>query len=299
MKNNLLTLVITLTVGIILAGSILVPVINGIETKTVTMEGYDYRATSQLGDYTYTANSDGFFLNDEPIDYKAQSSDKYSVGIGSETACLTYRESASMWGGAVGSGPLLSTKTFDVNSDGSWTITATNDSTISSDSTNAIEAGIFAKNDGELAVYVYPSTIEELTVKEGTALKAFCNYSQFVIDDVTYVLSYSITIIDGEYTVDYAIGYTSTTTIDVSDNLTIQFANVSVDKHDGLTTYTNFNINVAVTGVTNMNRCCLATPYSYEVKDSPYSALYDAIPIIVIIGLVLTATSVIFLKRRE
>lgn len=85
MNNKLLAVIITLVVGVILAGSLLVPVINDYSTatKTIENEGMPYAAAS--GEHTIIVTSDGITYDGVPVDVS-----KFPGSFGSYT--LVYGE---------------------------------------------------------------------------------------------------------------------------------------------------------------------------------------------------------------
>lgn len=291
-------MIIGIVVGVVMLSTVLYPVVTSASQDTVYQTDYEYRATTTIGNYNYTCDEDALYLNGSAITYKDYSSDQYSIGVSSEVVSLTWREQNLMWGSSVASGVATNSTALDINADGSWTLNYGESSTASSATTTQIEKGVFAKNDGELAVYPFQGSLAPtFSVPEGTELIMFDNYGQ-VIDssDKTWAFAYRATILGNAVTIDYAVIYDNATTLDVSNILSISL-NGSITTENGLTTYTSVSPSITLTGYNMQVRNLVAVPYEYKVNNE-YADLFGIIPILFVVALILGTISIIW-SRRE
>lgn len=294
--ERIVKLIVMLTIGIIIVGSLLAPVVNNVSKEKVYQTGYAYRATETLGDYTYTCDAENLYLNGKSIDYAEQETDIYTIGVASENVALSWREQTTMWSNAVGVGVDKSATELAINADGSWTLSDAGNTYTSTDE-SAITSGIFANNEGELAVYYAKNQPSTLTVPEGKALTIFCNHGELKdSDNVSYALAFRATVVGSEVTLDYAVMYDGTTVTDVSDSITITLYGTN-STENGLTTYNMFTYTVSVENYTSYTRNLIATDYLAYEKDGEYATIYYAIPIMMITAMVVAAATFVWSRK--
>lgn len=280
MKTNLLTLVITLTLGVILAGSLLMPAVTDAQ-RTAGEEvhfdniqsGYTYRLTEKTetvsititgsnGNIYYNGEAitdDGFALFTDTVAIRADATNK-NLFVSTPTASNEYRIS---WnsnysfvfdngictitdvGNSTVTATIPYTWMFSPADEGEW-VTVTGSSTHYVNSINDIVAsGYYSTGDNDTGY----------CVKDGIAT---------VTEDFTTKANFTLTPVSG--TTD---AFTATMTIDVGDeNFTPWFMLIKRD----------------IVG--------------HEASGAAYS-LYGAIPIIVIAGLVLAGASAILVRNRD
>lgn len=279
-KTNLLTLVITLTVGIILVGSILMPVLANAQ-RTAGEEvhydniqsGYTYRLTEKDENITLKVTGSGgdIYFNDEVIteDGFAIVTDSVSVRAATSIKALNVTTPTQTLDLRVGWNAKF-TITFE---DGTCTIV--DDATTTTTET-ATYSWMFAPSDnGEWVTVTGNSTHYVNSIKDivasgyystGDNDTGYCviNGVATVTEDFTTKANFTLTPVSGTTDV-----FTATMTIDVGDeNFTPWFLMIKRD----------------IVG--------------HEASGAAYS-LYGAIPIIVIASLVLVGASAIMMRNRD
>lgn len=272
MKTNILTLAITLTVGIILAGSLLMPVISDsqkslgtpVEIANSTYNGY-------VGTYDIM---DGFTITDSNVVNGEALVDTATTAnrlVFADTFYVTYR-STGAWqiisadGVESGSDTLACTA-----SNGTATFTST--SLGSKEYTYSI-AYVFSGTDGE---YIINSSFtHSKTIFVSDINKVFLSTNQTV--DGT---SYFVTIRDGKVTSGSTEGTLTYTAVEVADTK-------GVEEITALTA----NINGA-----DVNLAILLVPASETGYESNANTiLVGVLPILVIVGLLIASIAVVRVK---
>lgn len=294
-KTNLLTLVITLTVGIILAGSLLMPVVNDATTTENTFDnsayGYYQMKELEVGDIwqrdgtTWTLNDETITLSDQDnvsilaLDNTAvrqngylrgttQSSNNFVSGEVTEEGILMFNEDkpiayTSGYGATTKGDYILKTYTDQAYVHGDtllWVTGATGFPNTSSAANVIIH--IEGTIDDGFTITVNP-------VKNGTT-------SNYVV---------------GEYTVNYTEvpGY-----LDLYKITNIQFTLTADNTVDEVTT----------TVTTNVTYSTFVLPKEITAEKAVHftdgeNALIMALPVLIIIGLVIVALGAIVIKNRD
>lgn len=277
MKTNILTLAITLTLGIILAGSLLMPVIADASTDEHTGTNPYKLRMSEIGEetitLTYDADTEKPLYNGELTNFTDSSGSAVNAAIVSDTFVIV--TTGSLWY--------------------YYFIYEGSDVQIYSIATGATTA-VATIGNGSMNLYISESTSYDLPY-------TFCyipdnNGDHVVCEQSTYGLfktSDDITVFKGNRT-DHGV---ATGTV---DTLTTDFH--ATDGTADTDTYT-FNVvyDTETVGLTDLCKTPndsyrYILPYEYHyLQDNDYSTLYSAIPVLVIVGLVLAATSVIIARR--
>ena len=315
-KTNLLTLVVTLTVGIILAGSLLMPVLADATTteKTLTNTGY-YRMseTDQETVITWTPSTDPFtfVINGEP--YTTTGLDSVSGGFGASYSiafaddCILrfFYESpssqnlqywASGYRGGVSTATLSGgyTATFTLNSSGVSFTTDKPDATISSYTHSGKyfvidPEGDFIMKNRNTAAYLhstdsiyYGGGISGLAEGVISSLYLEGNIEEFDVTPMSTSCTVSNEAIIATAVNEYVDLY-------------------SLEKLTFTTTYTPLNGDPTDTDQTYSY---FAVPYQVTAElsqhlDAGEIALMNALPVLVIIGLVLAGVGAIFVRNRD
>lgn len=136
MDNKLLTMVLTITIGIIFAGSLMVPVINDVSATEDTLENdgyYHLKKYTAEDEVTFTwdyTNPTSFTINDETMEYTNESALAQSVVLGQRFAArlATNNTGLTFYGAGTYINANATTPTFTLSySEGS--ISATNGTT--------------------------------------------------------------------------------------------------------------------------------------------------------------------------
>lgn len=280
MKTNILTLAITLTLGVILAGSLLMPVISDAQKEvaekvTYTNESAEYLSLSD-GDVDITLNSGVLTINDAA--YTTSSSD---VIIFLSDYFALYNNGTNYYA------------TYLNQNSGVRNVVAVDISVVS----NVLTASVTYDNSAT-------QTAEDINLKFSFYVDPNGNYARFTSSAIQpYVTKMSDVVAGGSF-------YTGTNKTyywyyegeagGYSDDYTYDF-NATLTLVEG--TYDIYTISNCKMSIDNEE----FTPYHMIVKKevsgtaekgAAYS-LFGAIPIIVIIGLVLAATAAIFSKRED
>ena len=286
-KTNLLTLVITLTVGIILAGSLLMPVIANAQegvgpTTTFTNTGYGQVYVTEVTEDT-TLVYDGTTLTINATDIATFGS---RCSFTADTAFMYHGSSGSKifaWTGTSYENPSFTeyTATIDVD-DKTITVVGMVDSvetTIECPYTwcyVTAAAGDYLSIDSNFARDYYIRSIDDVKSVE-------YNNSGFVFSSNGAVLEVNGT---EQGTVNYTVQ-------DVSG---YNIQTIHVEKtiaNSGLSyTYNDNNYSVHWTIV----------PYKVtgnELQDLPARELLSVIPILIVVALVVGATGAVFVKRED
>lgn len=289
MKTNLLTLVVTLTLGVILAGSLLMPVVtdaeNFLSDKEYLTNYTDSPYIEETDDYTYIHTSEGITINGE------------SATVGSYTQIIItdggviYKIGDSKYSMYLPSQGI--SKLFTVSETNSFTATISNNEVTvehgSNTYTQEIGIGYAYTGNGEYTEH----TQTTFNVNKGQT-------GVLTVGDWYYSTYNGIAIVNdwttGSATFNYNI-FTTTATPGEDHSCAVTWT--VTDNKDGSYTISNivFEDDIPQDG-SNTHRHLIPNEYFvYEATGS--SSLISAIPIIVIIGLVLAGVGAIFIRNRD
>ena len=297
-KTNLLTLVVTLTVGIILAGSLLMPVISDATTteKTFLNKGYYEMTYTEADDVSMTWDSTDphkVTVNDVVIDLPATADLPGPINIiCGDDWFIRYTGTGLQFYPSTGS-------SVNAGSGVDMTVTASEGTvTITTNAVPAVtktayytflyvvsENGAYVMKNTNEAAYVHKDSeiygIGRSTVTGGyVKIKITGNIEDgFTASEVGSSL-YTF----GDITVNYT---TDSEYIDLYKLTSLQFAVTDSSENTSNLTYSYFIVPASVTSeLTN------------HLNDGEI-ALMDALPVIVIIGLVLAGVGAIFIRNRD
>ena len=303
MKTNILGLVVTLVVGIILAGSLLMPVLDDATTteRTFTNVGRYYVSTEIDGETTITMNYDidgttrQWYIDDVLLEYEPTTT-------GPEYAQITTVAGAdNMVFRTDGRARGL------VNSTGGadYSITVTNESITYG--TTVSNAPLFVASTQPTDYVLYNNTGAPCLIKGDSVLIA-CGYTGVTvanaIDDTPAVttnltISFSGSVKDGFEITTYDRDYTFTV-----DNVV-----VNATAHEGyvdLYDFTSVEFDVISENdvATHCTYSVLAVPAEVTAELSEHLtpgqiALMGAIPVMVIVALLMAAVGAIALRRAD
>lgn len=299
MKTNLLALVVTLTVGIILAGSLMVPVIEDAQTDigdpitkvnntTVLLrpveEGDTLEATFADGKWTWT-------LNDTVIQGIGNNSITWDSFIISDAMYLSNRSAGDNWAATI--------SIFSINPT-VWS------GFISKTSAGADSSVVFS--NGEITITGDNSNIfEGSTTIPYTWAYVVCpeveaTYCAAVSGGTAYVKSTDDLILCGTYSTgenDCAYTYKNGTSTVIGGDFTMT-VNQATTVANGTTDIYEDTVSVDIDDE-NFTPFRIFVPYEVDghaTAGAAYSLL-GAIPLIVIIGLVLAGMGAIFVRNRD
>lgn len=293
MKVNIVTLAITLTLGIILTGSLLMPTIeSGAIKETNTQESgtYTYYATDEMDGQIYS-------ISDGKLAYNGEALGNTAVHmISSNFRVMFYNGSMTMFDSTMSINPAV--KTLTINADGSYTVVTTADATIES--------------TVNLDWFVGPCTQDKanyvealMTAITGTIDPNSIIYGAFygTVSDGTTTLGNTATIIGFKGTVGdiETIGFVRPSGSPWTEGVSTTEFTISFDEESR--TYSTSGMGAIVTvgdytTTTASNAFSMYIPLEYTaVADNPMNDLLKVLPILVIISLVLAATGAIITKR--
>ena len=300
-KTNLLTLVVTLTVGIILAGSLLMPVISDATTthKEFTNEGYyemtyDERdSVTVLWDYE---NPYQLTVNDEvvPIDQSNfSSSNRRSILMGDDFVLRTNGESA--WKGVQ----------FNAATGGTiWAQTSTSTSMeiVFSEGTYSLTAGTSTKT----GTYTHLYTVSN----DGEFVMKYSNKTAYMLGDSEFIAMGTSTLngVDVGIKITGSIEEGATISTWKGDGYT--FSNIEIHKtevsgYKDLYQLSSITADVTYdeyTGEITYNYFLVPTKLSAELSnhlDGGEIAILNALPVLIIVALVMMAAGALYLKRDD
>ena len=294
MKTNILTLVITLTLGIILAGSLLMPAIDaGVikETRTQETGTFTYYATDEMDGQTYSIVDGNLAYNGETLGNTAVHiiSDNFRV--------MFYNGSMTMCDSTMAINPAV--KTLTINSDGSYTVVTTADATIESTENLEWFAGPCTQDKANYVEGLMPYLTGTIDAKSIIYGAFYGNVS-----DGTTTLGNTATIISFKGTVDdiETIGFVRPSGSPWTEGVSTTELTISFDKETQ--TYSTSGMGAIVTVgdyTTSTASTAFSTyiPLEYTaVADNPANVLIKVLPVIVILGLVVTAAGTIVFRRE-
>lgn len=324
MKTNILALAITLTIGVILAGSLLMPVINDTTEveRTFTNEGYytmDAVTESTVRVIEWEkANPDTLIVDDVPFDMSFVEINKSYTIIGSDSMILRYIHDTTNRGVMIFSNDSnaayvsFHTGTAATSGDKA-TITLSNNSvTFITDGTTPINKTI--ANIGNDAYVINPTGTGDYSVVMKKA-----DMPAYVLGDSTIrfmgisvaggpggIALYGIgTLDDG---IEISTIYTINTTTDVSYS-DPEPTDTEISGYDSLYSLDKYTFTISYTD--NGTPKTFDATYSYFLIPNEVTAeksqhlnggeiaLMNAIPIMVIVALLMAAVGAIALRRND
>lgn len=293
MKVNIVTLAITLTLGIILTGSLLMPTIeSGAIKETNTQESgtFTYYATDEMDGQIYSISDGKLAYNGEALGTTAVHM------ISNNFRVMFYNGTMTMYDSTMTINPAV--KTLTINADGSYTVVTTADATINS--------------TVNLDWFVGPCTQDKANYVEGLMLYLTGTidpnsiiYGAFYgnVSDGNTTLGNTATIIGFKGTVDdiKTIGFVRPSGSPWTEGVSTTEFTISFDRETR--TYSTSGMGAIVT-VGDYTTTTASTAFSTyipleytAVADNPMNDLLKVLPILVIISLVLAATGAIITKR--
>ena len=293
MKVNIVTLAITLTLGIILTGSLLMPTIeSGAIKETNTQESgtFTYYATDEMDGQTYSIIDGKIAYNGEALGNTAIHliSDKFRV--------MFYNGTMTMYDSTMSINPAV--KTLTINADGSYTVVTTADATI--ESTENIEwfAGPCTQDKANYVESLMPyltGTIDPNSVIYG-AFYGSVSDGNTTFGNTASIIGFKGTVDDVE-----TIGYVRPSGSPWTEGVSTTEFTISFDRETQ--TYSTSGMGAIVT-VGDYTTTTASTAFSTyipleytAVADNPMNDLLKVLPVLVIISLVLAATGAIITKR--
>ena len=315
-KTNLLTLVVTLTVGIILAGSLLMPVLTDATTTEKTLKNTGYYSMDKITDdgelvlfWDYTKPTI-ITVNDVDIDLSTKGlvgGMSYTI-LGSDNFIVRYVYGATPYIQAFASqevtpafiqATIATTSTFTATlSEGTYTFETTNASyptpielTASDESycINPSGTGAYVMKKSTEGAFVETNTTI-IVLNGDTATIAGTDMGLFAKGTIGGNLNatifrgtsvYDITLSDFTYNTTDVAGY-----IDLVKLTSVQFT-VTQNAQDINVTYSYFIVPVNVTAELSQH------------LDAGEIALITALPLLVIIGLVMAGVGAISIRNRD
>lgn len=289
-SKNLLTLAITLTVGIILAGSLLMPVISDATTT----------------ERTYT-NEGVFYMTDDPTDYVLEIRGVDQEIIVNDELVTTFADLPNAaW-------TLLSTPEYLIRMQGAssnyacWITSITGTNTyVASTSTESAKI-ILTDSTITIGTSVFNYTGEFRGIAK-TGDYVMTSTGGFVVSDTdTIIIGNGATGVTHWYDAFYIIGTVDEIQVSTSDSITVSNVTVHADEIMGFNGSIVNDISfVATDGTTTVdavyNRVIVPTEVTIEKigKLNPGEiAIMNAVPLMIIVALVMMAAGALYLKRDD
>lgn len=298
MKNNLLSLVILLTVGIILTGALLVPAINNATTETTqySNENYDFQVTSSpTTALTYTlGDSNALLVNG--TDMELTSSQTYA-GISSTVFGGQWVNGASFWVDTPSGVYTDKVTSMTINPDGTWSITYNGTEITNTEGEEATDI-YAAVPDGELVVY-RPSSAVSFIAPAGKSIPLIINYGQIQSGGNTYPLFAKAHLLDGAVVEDYAYTFIDGVKTDLDITWGVAGSS-SASISNGVCTYTNWNMAFDIDGYTSAGRYIVLADKEFSVT-TPIEgelSLLKILPVLIVISLVIAVIPVVAGRER-
>ena len=292
-ENSITTLAVSLIVGIILVGSLLIPIVEaGAIKETNTQENgtFTYYATDEMDGQVYS-------ISDGKLAYNGEALGNTAVHLmSSNFRVMFYNGTMTMFDSTMAINPAV--KTLTINADGSYTVVTTADATI--ESTENIEwfAGPCTQDKANYVEALMPAitgTIDPNSIIYG----AFYG----TVSDGTTSLGNTATIIGFKGTVDdvETVGYVRPAGSPWTEGDSTTEFTISFDRESR--TYSTSGMGALVTvgdytTTTTSTAFSVYIPLEYTaVADNTMNDLLKVIPILMVISLVLAAAGAIIIKR--
>ena len=287
-SKNLLTLVITLVVGIILAGSLLVPVITDAQHATsdisTALNGNNSSYTAETTDYVYFASSDTETINGKAISVgeytQVITTDAgvfYKIGSNEYTLFIP-GENVKKYIALGTSGPNSAPNITATVKNGVFTV-----SYGSNEYTANVTNAYAYTGDGE---YSESGSWPSFITNKGTS-------GLITVGDGYYTSLNGIAIIDDWTTGEGTFNYYSNDWVESSAPVTWDV----VDNGDGSYTISNIVID-STDGFLNTHRVLYQNEY-WTYTPTAVSNLLGAVPILVIVAILMVAVGAIAYRRAD
>ena len=305
-KTNLLTLVVTLTVGIILAGSLLMPILDDTTTTQKTLTNSGYFRMSDVSDATedyvitwdYTEPTK-LGINDETFTFD----DASLPALSSRSIVFSDSFLARLYNNGGGT---YSLQIWITSYDTGVSTTALTSATI----TISSESMIWVTSSDTTKTYSYTGYIYAIDPNGDMIMKSATD-SAYVLSDspivgagVSFVGGSANYVfhVDGTYdNMDVTCGSNTITIDDIETHYTQDSTYVDVYKFNSITFQTTYSGDGSIKDQTYNY---VAVPYQVTAELSQHLnageiALLNALPILVIIGLVMAGVGAIFIRNRD
>ena len=300
MKTNVLTLIITLVVGIILAGSLLVPVLNDATKTSDTFTNNGLYYVDSLGEnesVTYSCDSNGAYVDGVAI------TGDYATGY-SGGASIAYTENLVIRWGGTGSFALrgaywayTSGAEASITFNGNGTYTGNYGDTEINGTYSEFYGLVLSETDRVMTAstgHKYVNASSEINV---SGLTNCTNIGSFIVFNVSGSITDGITIVGYNQTTGAELELTYTNVevnktevagyVDLYDVTSITFDVTDTNDKTDSVTYTVFTIPTKVTAELSEH----LTPGQIS--------LMGAIPVMVIVALLMAAVGAIALRRAD
>lgn len=278
MDNKLLTVVLTMVVGIILAGSMLMPAISDASTDEHTGTNPYYFRMSEIGDETITLSYDA--VNSKPL-YNGELTN-FTTSNGTEATSVA-----------------IISDTFTITTTGGlwyyYFISGGADQQIYSTATGATTA-VATIGNGVMNLYINDSLSFDVPY---TTCYIPDNSGKFVMCQEHFNGFFS-------KSTDIMAAITLRTNHGVAtgpiDDLTTTFhatdGTVDTDSYAFEVVYDTETVGVTELCKTKYDSFRYILPYEYHyLEENEYASLYSVIPVLVIVGILLAAISLILMRR--
>lgn len=311
-KTNLLTLVVTLTVGIILAGSLLMPVISDATNTTETINNDGYFRMQKITDedetvYTLTwdKTSDKVLLNGNEIEMSGKSTYASLSGVSiamTDTSLSRYVPGLRIqtWISSIGGSTGYSSTTMELEfNQGTLTITSNKDLESEIVRTTSYEYAYFASNTGD---YVMKEMDKKAAVFADSEIYAMgvtnINNSTTPGTPILSVLKMTGDASSVEFSEIYGLVGTPTfSDIEIVKSENSKYVGVyDLDKVTATVTYDSAD--------TAITYSYFIVPYQVTAELSQHLtngeiAILNALPVLIIVALVMMAAGALYLKRDD
>ena len=293
-KNNVLTLIITLIVGIILAGSLLMPVLTDATTteRTFTNDGYFRMDKVTDGNLTFNWDYDEptkIVVNDETIEYTNDSGNEISV-VCSNTFYLRIRDNNASFIYNGPGGNVIADSTGE-----SLTVTITENS-------GTVTNGTDTKNFTNVGDIYHISNSGDYAMKKSNEAAYLNEDSEIFIRGMSRIgIHYVSFIVNGNINDGATVLGSDVTISDISMNATADNAYKDLYKFNDITFDAVFTGETTPTHVTYNY---VVVPYQVTSELSQHLtpgqiSLLGAIPVMVIVALLMAAVGAIALRRAD
>lgn len=307
MKTNVLTLAITLTIGVILAGSLLMPVLSDATTteRTFVNNGAFYVEANPTDIYTleYSRSTESgvLYVNDEPI---ALSSSSYSVLVLDQSILrmegfnntMEYRGDGNSIGGigelniTISGGSVTGTyQRFDGSTSFTWPTTTYTD------------AYVISADSQALIMSDYNTPVK---MNEDSEILGFGLTRASAGGTALFMSKIEGNIADG-VTVDI-LGTSTGTTLEGATVSNLEVNATKLDAYKDLYELTSITYTVTLADTTSYNVTYSAYIVPSEVSSELTNhlnpgeiAILNALPILIIVALVVMAAGALYLKRDD
>lgn len=282
-KTNLLTLVVTLTVGIILAGSLLMPVLNDATTTEKTFANSGYYYMTDTSEHTYEFDGSKWTVDDVSLNHTLA-----GVNVVA-TDTFFIRDVGQVRGAYNISGITSCELTFN-----NGTVTGTYTTT----------------GDPQAVNWTYSEFYGATPTKDAYILSKNTNTPIAYINGDSEVYGYGTTSLGGAQNIFQVTGNLDDGATVVCPNSSVTVSNISfnatpVEGYIDLYTYESVTFTATLSGTdyaVTYNIVVLPSEVTAELAqhlDAGEIALINALPVIVIIGLVLAGVGAIFVRNRD